>query len=106
MERSGIGQSSQTLGNHGTFERVQSLARLGQWLSVSKANGIINDLTGRTAEIPGQAIQITEHMAGGAGKIAIARSKIRVVKEGTPPFHNGGRGVISQSHPSNRMSGP
>jgi hypothetical protein len=85
---------------------VQSLAWLGQWLSVSKANGIINDLTGRTAEIPGQAIQITEHMAGGAGKIAIPRSKIRIVKEGTPLLYNSGRRVISQSYRRDGFSRP
>src|SRR5262245_21554028 len=106
MERSGIYQSSQTLGNHGPFERMQSLAWLGQWLSVFKADGIINDLTGGTAEIPGQAIQITEHMAGGTGKIAVARSEGCIVKKGTPLFHNGGRRVISQRYCRNGLSGP
>src|SRR5262245_66137640 len=106
MERSGICQSSQALRNHRPFERMQSLPWLGQWLGVSKADGIIDDLTGGTAEIPGQAIQITEHMAGGAGKIAIARSEGRVVKKGTALLHNGERRVISQSYRRNRLSGP
>ena len=92
VHRSLIRQTAQGLRRHRPFQRVKrnEEARRSQGVGVG-----LHDVV-RVAEVPGEAVEVGEDMAGRARRLAVARGEACVVQERPPLDHLRRLGVVQR----------
>ena len=98
VHRAVIGQAAQALRHHRALHRVgdgiEGLPRDQVDQDAGKRPGVVEHRRVRVAQIPGQAVEVAEHVAARTGRVAVARRERCVVEEPAAGHHARRLGVV------------